>query len=219
MPVLRLAAAALVLLAFSQRPPLDARFIGNMAFAISDGTTTLMTDFPYQSGYSVYNEYPPSEIRSATPTTLSLITHRHGDHWEPALFAKTGWQVAGPDDVIANAPAHRVVPLADSTDFGPIRIERLRTPHANIGHHSYVVNWHGKRMYFSGDTEATDSLMASRNLDVAFISPWVFRTVVKAGLKPDARRIVIYHHEASERVPECPARCTLPKQGDTIRIE
>jgi L-ascorbate metabolism protein UlaG (beta-lactamase superfamily) len=216
--LLRIAITAIAVFA-SQRPSLDARFIGNMAFAISDGAVTLMTDFPYQSGYSVYNEYQPSEIRSATERTLSLITHRHGDHWEPALFAKTGWQVAGPDDVIATAPAHRVVPLADRTTFGPIVIERLRTPHANIGHHSYVVNWHGKRLYFSGDTEATDSLMASKNLDVAFISPWVFRTVVKSGLKPDAKRIVIYHHESGERVPECPARCTLPKQGDTIRIE
>ncbi len=29
-------------------PHLDARFIGNMADAISDGKTTLFTDFPYQ---------------------------------------------------------------------------------------------------------------------------------------------------------------------------
>ena len=135
------------------------------------------------------------------------------------MFAKTDWKVAGPDDVVAGAPAHRVMPLGETTSFETLRIERLRTPHANVGHHSYVVNWHGRRMYFSGDTEATDSLMASKNLDVAFISPWIFRAVVKAGLTPDAKRIVIYHHAASERVPECPARCTLPKQGDTILIE
>lgn len=34
------------------RPTLEARFVGNMAYAITDGTTTLMSDFPYQSGYS-----------------------------------------------------------------------------------------------------------------------------------------------------------------------
>lgn len=212
-------AAALVLLTSSQRPSLEARFIGNMAFAISDGTTTLMTDFPFESGYSVYNEYPSSEIRSATKSTLSLITHRHGDHWEPSLFAGTDWKVAGPDDVIAKAPAHRVLPLADRTTCGPIVIERIRTPHHDVGHNSYVVNWHGRRLYFSGDTEETASLMASKNLDVAFISPWVFQAITKAGLKPDAKRIVIYHHTATERVPQCPALCTQPKQGDTIRIE
>jgi hypothetical protein len=34
----------------AQTPSLEARFVGNMAFAISDGSTTVMTDFPYQSG-------------------------------------------------------------------------------------------------------------------------------------------------------------------------
>ena len=33
---------------------LRARFIGNMAFQLSDGRATLRTDFPYESGYSGY---------------------------------------------------------------------------------------------------------------------------------------------------------------------
>jgi len=33
-----------------QKPALQARFIVNMAVAISDGTTTIISDFPYQSG-------------------------------------------------------------------------------------------------------------------------------------------------------------------------
>ena len=35
-----------------QRAPLQARFVGQMAFAITDGTATVMTDFPYQIGYA-----------------------------------------------------------------------------------------------------------------------------------------------------------------------
>ena len=171
-----LVAAALVFAASMESPTLEARFIGNMAFAISDSVTTLMTDFPYESGYSRYMEYAASELRSRTPTTLSLITHRHRDHWEPTLFAKTGWNLVGPDDVVANVPAHRVVPLAESTTFGSIHIQRFHTPHAGIGHHSYVVTWHGKRLYFVGDTESTDTVMASKNLDIAFLSPWVYRS-------------------------------------------
>src|SRR5918994_1696484 len=120
---------ALMLYTVSQRPVLQARFIGNMAFAITDGSVTLMTDFPYESGYSRYMTYHPEEIRSTTPTTLSLITHRHGDHWKPVLFAKTDWKVAGPNDVIASAPAHRVVPLSETrTTVGPLEIERIETP-------------------------------------------------------------------------------------------
>ena len=214
-----LVAAALAFAASFQSRTLEARFIGNMAFAISDGVTTLMTDFPYESGYSRYMEYPASEVHSRTPTTLSLITHAHRDHWEPTLFAKTGWNVAGPDDVVVNAPAHRIVPLAESTTFGSIHIRRFHTPHAGVGHHSYVVTWNGKRLYFVGDTESTDTVMTSKNLDIAFLSPWIYRSLAKSGLAPDTRRIVIYHHEAGEQIPGCRGACIVPKQGDVIRID
>ena len=201
-----------------QRPALEARFIGNMAFAISDGATTVMSDFPYQSGYSQYMEYDPAEIRSTTPATLSLVTHRHPDHWEPALSAKTTWQVAGPDDVIKTVPAARVLALGPSTTFGAVRIERIETPHAGIGHHSYVLTWHGRRLYFSGDTESPDHLIRLKNLDVAFVSPWLFRSVLKAGARIDARQVVIYHHQTRETIPECASACTVPRQGQTLAI-
>jgi L-ascorbate metabolism protein UlaG (beta-lactamase superfamily) len=206
------------LLAASPQPRLEARFIGNMAVAISDGSVTLMTDFPYQSGYSRYMTYPAAAIRSSTPATLALISHRHLDHWEPALFSKTDWKVAGPTDVVAHVSADRVLPLAGTASFGPAQIEPLATPHAGVGHYSYIVSWHGKRLYFSGDTESTQALVAARNLDVAFISPWIFQSVTRAGQTIDAKRIVIYHHEAGEQIPECRDRCSVPQQGGTIPI-
>lgn len=218
--MIRQAALLVALLALqpAQPPTLEARFIGNMAFAITDGTTTLMSDFPYESGYSVYMEYDPREIRSSTASTLSLITHRHGDHWEPALFAKTNWKVVGPADVTSSAPADRVVALGGgAARFGPIQIEAIATPHAGIGHHSYIVTWHGRRLYFSGDTESAASLLAARNLDVAFVSPWQYRAALKTG-RIDAKRIVIYHHQSGERVAECASGCVLPKQGDVVRF-
>lgn len=223
---MRIRLAAVILLialpraaAQSGRPRLDARFIGNMAFAVTDGTVTLMSDFPYQSGYSVYMTYPRDEIRSATASTLSLITHRHGDHWDAPLFTGTNWKVAGPPDVTAGVPAERVVPLSARTTFGPIVIERIETPHANIGHYSYIVTWHGRRMYFSGDTESTGSLAAAKDLDVAFVSPWMFDSMRRSGARIDAKRVVIYHHQKSDdRVRGCDAGCTVPRQGESIRI-
>lgn len=203
----------------AQRPALEARFIGNMAFAITDGTTTVITDFPYRSGYSVYMAYPREEIRSPTSATLSLITHRHPDHWERALFEGTPWRVAGPADVVSGVDASRVVALTAPATFGPVRIEPLRTPHADVGHYSYVLTWHGRRLYFSGDTEDSAHLVALRNLDVAFVSPWLFRSLIRAGQSIDARRVVIYHHQAGEAVAECQSECAIPKQGDTLRIQ
>ena len=218
----RLPLALVALLAVplqTAKPPLEARFIGNMAFAITDGSVTLMTDFPYQSGYSDYMTYPASDIRSNTPSTLSLITHRHSDHWEPALFKATTWKVAGPADVTASVAPDRIVSLGPRTTFGPIAIDRIETPHANVGHHSYIVFWHGRRLYFSGDTESTDSLAAAKTLDVAFVSPWIYASAIKKGIRIDAKRVVIYHHQRGERIPGCDAGCTVPRQGDTIRIE
>jgi L-ascorbate metabolism protein UlaG (beta-lactamase superfamily) len=209
---------AAALIALTQRPPLEARFIGNMALAISDGTVTLMSDFPYQPGYSRYMTYPSAEIRSSTAETLSLITHRHADHWDRGLFEQTTWRIAGPADVVSTVPASRVVPLAPGAAFGAMRIEAIETPHASIGHYSYVVTWHGRRLYFSGDTEDAGHLSRVPNLDVAFISPWLFQSARRRAQSIDARRIVIYHHAAGETVPECAAGCLVPRQGETIAI-
>jgi len=111
-----------------------------------------------------------------------------------------------------------VVTLGPGTAFGSVRIERLETPHANIGHYSYVLTWHGRRLYFSGDTESVDHLVALEDLDVAFVSPWLFQSTIRRAGRIDARRVVIYHHEQGQTVPECGSGCVVPKQGETIRI-
>ena len=42
--------------------------------------------------------------------------------------------------------------------------------------------------------------------------------MLRAGRQVDAKRVVVYHHQAAERVPECRDRCTVPRQGETISI-
>lgn len=217
--ILPILAAGLVAVAQPAAP--HARFIGNMSVALEDAGFTLITDFPYESGYSRYMTYDPAEIRSSTPSTLALITHGHRDHWDKALFSKTSWKVAGPDDVTGTVPVERVLPLTPATPaaFGPFTIEAFASPHASIGHHSYVVTWRGKRLYFSGDTESPDSLIAAGKVDVAFVSPWLYRTMVSSGIRIGAGRIVIYHHQPGERVDTCRTNCTVPAQGQVLRIE
>lgn len=206
------------------RPALEARFIGNMAYAISDGETTLFSDFPYESGYSVYMQYDAREIRSGTPKTLALVTHRHGDHWDAPLFNKTNWNVIGPADALTTVAPARVVralpvaPARATIVHDGLSVEAIPTPHARIGHYSYIVTWHGRRLFFSGDTEDPDELLAAKNLDVAFVSPWLFQGASKRG-RIDARRIVIYHQTADERVVAgCSGTCSVPKQGETLTL-
>jgi L-ascorbate metabolism protein UlaG (beta-lactamase superfamily) len=213
-----LVAASLLPISSVQRPPLQARFIGQMAFAITDGSTTVISDFPYQIGYAGAPPFGPAELQPGSPSTLALITHQHADHWERALFAKTSWKVAGPKDATSGVPADRVVALAGPTKFGPVLIEPIETSHAGVGHYSYIVTWQGKRLYFSGDTEETRSVLSAKNLDVAFVSPWLYGYVLKQSARIDAKRVVIYHHEAGQKVPGCAAGCVVPKQGETIPI-
>jgi L-ascorbate metabolism protein UlaG (beta-lactamase superfamily) len=218
-------AGALAAAAFAQEPPrVEARFIGNMAYAISDGTTTLFTDFPYQSGYSSYMTYDAREIRSATPQSIALITHRHPDHWDRALFDKTNWRVIGPRDAVEGVDPKRIIrtlPNAGTrsrvTSDG-ITIDALPTPHANIGHYSYLVEWHGLRLYFTGDTDDEKQLLEMTKLDVAFVSPWLYQRAQKSGRRIDARRIVIYHQTAEETVAGCTDPCSVPRQGTPLRL-
>ena len=202
----------------SAQRQLEGRFIGNMAWSITDGEFTLMSDFPYDSGavrgYMTFDA--AVEVKSPTAATLSLITHRHGDHWSPTWFARTDWKIVGPRDVTAGLPPERVVSVSPRFPHGPLRIDAIETPHAGIGHYSYVVTWRGKRLYFSGDTESPAHLVNLRDLDVAFVSPWLYRSVLKSGARIDARRVIIYHHQAGEAVPECRAGCHVPAQGERL---
>ena len=225
-------ALALAIVAFAQpvatspdaSPVLHARFIGNMAYAITDGTITLFTDFPYESGYSVYMEYDPREIRSPTKQAIAVVTHRHRDHWESGLFSRTDWRVVAPVDALADIPSTRVLralpvnPAPATITAGPVTIKALPTPHANIGHYSYLVTWHGRRLYFTGDTDSADQLLSMKKLDVAFVSPWLFEAAAKAGRRIDARRIVIYHQQSDEQIPECRGSCRVPAQGEVLKF-
>ena len=92
------------------------------------------------------------------------------------------------------------------------------TPHARIGHNSYLVEWGGRRLYFVRDTENPTALLAQRNLDVAFVTPWLWRATKARNGTIDARQVVIYHHQAGERVAGCSGSCRIPVQGDRWKI-
>src|SRR5918993_4682367 len=111
----------------SQRVELKARFIGQMAFEITDGSFTVMTDFPYQIGYAGAPDFAPNELGPRTPQTLALITHRHMDHWQLALFQRTNWRVLGPSDATRSLAADRVVAPSGRVTVGPVVIEPLET--------------------------------------------------------------------------------------------
>ena len=201
-------------------PRLTARFIGNMAFAITDGSTTLLTDFPYQSGAFGYMRYPAAEVAPGLGPAVCLITHGHLDHFDPSLFAKMDAKVIAPPTLAATLPGDRVIPFAPRIVWRDIVIEPRKTPHGTIEHSSYLVTWHGRRLYFTGDTDRFDDLVSQRRLDAAFVSPWLLQATVEKGVRIDAKRIVVYHHRAAETVPPLPgALVIVPKQGETLALD
>jgi hypothetical protein len=192
---------------------LRATFIGNMAVQLTDGRTTLRTDFPYESGYSGYMTWTEALVPPA-PRALCLVTHSHRDHFLPALAARYCQSIVGPADVAAALPG-RALPLAARVVHGPVAITPVRTDHRGLEHYSYLVEWGGRRLYFTGDTEDPSALLTERRLDAAFVSPWLLGRVAKSGRRVDARRVVVYHHQVDESVPEVQGR-EVPRQGDTL---
>jgi L-ascorbate metabolism protein UlaG (beta-lactamase superfamily) len=207
----------LALAAFAQPAHLDARFIGNMAFAITDGTTTLYTDYPYEPGAFDYMTYDFSK-EPRPSDCLCLITHGHRDHFDAALFRQTHCRIVAPPSLTASLPSDRILAFGKEIAYRDIRIEPARTPHGDIEHDSYLVTWRGLHLYFTGDTDRFDDLVSRRNLDAAFVSPWLLTAIASHGERIDAKLVIVYHQRAGEQVPSVLGRM-VPKQGETIQIE
>jgi L-ascorbate metabolism protein UlaG (beta-lactamase superfamily) len=206
------------LAATSQSPAkLQAQFLGNMGFAITDGKTVLYTDFPYESGAFGYMSYDFASVPKA-PGSLFLITHGHKDHLDPSLLAKMDGKVIAPPKVEETLPAARVIPFAPKMSYRDIAVESFRTPHGDADHSSYLVVWHGIRLYFTGDTDSADQLLAMKNLDYAFVSPWLLGKIAQQKAKIDARTVICYHHKPDDRIPS-PQDRIVPKQGDRFTLE
>jgi L-ascorbate metabolism protein UlaG (beta-lactamase superfamily) len=210
---LRLLAAACLGGAAAAAEPAEirARFIGNMAFQLTDGRVTLRSDFPYESGYSGYMSWTDALVPPAAGDALCLVTHSHRDHFLAAFATRFCQKLVGPADVTA-ALRDRALPMARTVSFGPVVITPIATPHARLEHYSYRVEWSGLRFYFTGDAA---ELLRQRGLDAAFVSPWLLGTATRGGRRIDARRVVVYHHGPDEAVPEIQGR-ELPRQGDEL---
>jgi L-ascorbate metabolism protein UlaG (beta-lactamase superfamily) len=200
--------------ALAAAPVLEVRHIGNMGFLISDGTTTLAIDFPYQSGAFGYQTWKEADVGKPAGEVIALFTHRHADHFDAGLLASRGWAAFGPEDVVSRIPAEKRADLKSLEGRG-IKIEPLKTPHANVGHYSYLIDWKGLRIYHSGDTEEPGSLIAAGAVDLALVSPWVLKA---AGDKDTARRELVCHVAPGEAVEALPEGASLAVPGAVLRL-
>lgn len=212
-------AAVVVLCAPQARAgELEIQFIGNMAFHITDGESTLLFDFPYQSGAFGYMDYDMDAVKPIVDG-VSVITHFHGDHWDPGLFEKMGHAVVAPAGVLKKIEEDRKIPINRTATFKDIKIEAIESPHRFAPEHfSYLIEWHGLRIFMPGDTETPAPLLMAKDIDVMFITPWLIRTVARQGLKLDARTLIVCHQRTDEKIPPLQNYLRM-KQGQTIEIE
>ena len=195
---------------------LSFTFIGNEAFFISDGHTTLLTDFPYQSGAFGYMTYDRSGL-PAVNDGVCLITHGHADHFDAAWFEKTDFAIIAPRSVSANLKTQRLVAFAPEMQYRDIRVRAFRTPHGDVEHYSYLVSWHGLLLYLTGDTDDLSVLERQSGLDVAFLTPWQLAAFRHEHKRIPSKRVVIYHQRSDEEVPMYQRRL-VPRQGESFEL-
>lgn len=201
------------------RPPaqeaLEIQFIANAAVRLSDGSTTLVTDFPYRSGYAGYMTWSLEGIGSLAGAT-AIVTHEHADHWERELWEATDLRIAAAPAITAGLERSRVRPWSGAIGVGAATVRPVRTAHTEA-HHSYRISWRGLELYFSGDTESTAEILAQQNLDVAFVSSWLLQAVAREGRRIDADLVAVYHHTGPGEVPDAEGRW-VPERGEVRRV-
>lgn len=194
---------------------LRIRFVGNAGVELTDGAVSILVDVPYEPGAFGYMTYDPASL--APPgQAVSLITHRHADHFDPGLFSQVNWRIVGPIEVTASLPERRVLPGVRHS-VGEFAIQGFVTPHSDTEHYSYLVTWRGRRLYFVGDTEDPSQVLETSRLDVLFVTPWLACLIQEAGEVPDAGLTILYHQAPGGDDRSC-LEPRVMQQGEVISL-
>lgn len=199
--------------AVAQQQQIKVRFIGNCGLHLTDGKDNVYIDFPYKSGAFGYMKYDPSEIENIKPNATHIFTHWHPDHYSKKLAKKLTQKTYGP---------WRSKDLNGQTNILPgFTVQAFKTKHRFARrHNSYLITWHGKRIFMSGDTETAATIVTVKDIDYAFVPTWILTDAKEKNLKIDAKKFAIYHLYPTEKINvETPDKITLlDKQGEVISI-
>ncbi len=172
------------------------------------------------AGRTIYvDPAKPIKLDGLPKADLIVITHLHGDHFDPAAIAA----LRKPETVIIT-PANVASLLAGATTManGETKLWQgwtieavpaynlVRGPvpgqlfHPKGRDNGYVLGYGGKRFYFSSDTEGVPEMRALKNIDVAFICfnlPYTMTPEEAAdAVRAFHPKVVIpYHYRGSDR--------------------
>lgn len=201
---------------FSQAGEIKIKFIGNCGLFMTDGNSDFYVDFPYRSGAYNYMEYPAAELDSIKDNAIFIFTHRHDDHNYKKALKKLKGQKFDPFNVVQLEKLSQTMP-----DFNA---QAFKTSHSFFGipfkHYSYLITWHGKRVYFSGDTGDLEAVSNLKNIDLAFMNPWLFMNAQREKVSIDTKKYAIYHLYPDPQLPaQVPEKIRFLKtQGEILTL-
>ncbi len=199
-------------------PPEEAltlRFIGNAGFEITDGTSTILVDFPYQSGAYGYMRYDSTEIRRRD-NALCLFTHSHADHFSAERLPGIGCTVAGPSSVLAQRTASEALDEESPWRFGSATIRCIASEHGDVDHCSFVLNWQERDIVVAGDVETVEPVLRQvAEVDLLIMPFWVSEEATAIRDRFPGVRMLLVHEEPGEDRVEC-AGCLHLDQGESM---
>lgn len=210
---------------FSQTNEIKIEFLGNCGLYLSDGETNIYTDFPYKSGAYGYMQFEESELDRIKENSIFIFTHKHADHYSKKNLKKVITEKGGTAYGVSNIP--ELEKLNDNlNDF---EIKSFKTKHKvfgiNFRHFSYLITWHGKTIYLSGDTTNPETIGKIKNIDLAFVPYWLYENAIKQHINIDAKEIGIYHlypyeiERAEKYFENKKNEYPLTKQGEIVTIK
>lgn len=202
---------------YAQSNEITIRFIGNCGLHLTDGTTDIYTDFPYVSGFNQYMEYEDSELEDIQNSSIFIFTHKHPDHYAKKqmkqVLTEKGGSKYGSWDIPELENLGETIPN--------FRIQAFKTQHFLAKkHYSYLIEWHGKRIFLSGDTEHAETIVSIDNLDWAFMPAWLIKEVfMNQKMEVDSKMIGVYHIGLKDNINIGGEKfLMLKKQGEVISI-
>jgi L-ascorbate metabolism protein UlaG (beta-lactamase superfamily) len=176
----------------AQEGPLSGDLVAADSGALVIHPVSHATFVMYWNGKTVYvDPVGGAKLFAALPKAdLVLVTHVHGDHFDPAtleavLPVKGKPIIVAPKTVAEKVPETlrdkttvKVLANGDKTEAAGIAIEAVPAHNTTAGKekfhpkgrdNGYVLTMGGKRVYVAGDTEDTPDMRALRGIDVAFL--------------------------------------------------
>ena len=167
---------------------------------------------------------------------LIIITHEHGDHFNPDVIAKI--KKEGTEIILTEICAEKVkggiimkngdvkkvmgLKVEAIPAYNIVHMRRENQPYHPKGHgNGYIITFGDKRVYVAGDTENTPEMKALKNIDIAFLPmnvPYTMTPEMVADAAKAFKPIILYPYHYGDTDPEELVEL-LKEEGDPeIRI-